>query len=393
MDEHTARDQGRSAPQSATSRRRLLATATALGAATILAGAGRSQATPASGTAPHANSGAGRGVRYRGVCYTIGSGESPATAFSAARMRADVRAIKHDLHANSIKVTGDGVKRLTATAQEAAEHGLQVRAEPTLGDRPQREILEHLAEVGRHAEGLRRHGAGVELSVGCEFQLFVPGIIPGANAVERIENLTSGNLDFEKVQRRLNRFTAKAAAVGRSVFRGPLSYAAAQDDEVDWNLFDIVGIDYYSYHQKRSDYVRELRRYQRFGKPLAIAEFGTCAYRGAPADGGMAWDVIDYTKQPPELSKPLVRSERTQARYVTELFDVFDSMDLYAAHAFEFISADAPHWPGDPRRDLDMATYALVKTVRDTPADPNSPWHWEPKEAYRALAERYRRCP
>ncbi|WP_420824780.1 abortive phage infection protein [Streptomyces coryli] len=270
-----------------------------------------------------------------------------------------------------------------------AEQGLHVRAEPTLGDRPQREILDHLAAVGRQAEGLRRQGASVELSVGCEFWLFVPGIIPGDDAVERIENLTSGTIDPEQVQRRLDRFTARAAAVGRSVFHGPLSYAAAQDDQVDWDQFDIVGIDYYSHHARRQDYVRELRRYQRFGKPVAIAEFGTCAYRGAPDAGGMAWQVIDYTKQPPQLSKPLVRSEETQARYVTELFDVFEAMGLHEAMAFEFVTPETPHWPGEPRHDLDMASYALVKTIRDTPEDPSSDWHWEPKQAFHALARRY----
>jgi hypothetical protein len=46
---------------------------------------------------------------------------------------------------------------------------------------------------------------------------------------------------------RLCRFTARAAAVGRPVFRGRMTYAAAQDEEVDWDLFDIVGIDYYGY--------------------------------------------------------------------------------------------------------------------------------------------------
>ncbi|MEU6765746.1 abortive phage infection protein [Streptomyces sp. NPDC046853] len=391
MGKTAARRQSRTPVQNTTSRRQLLAAASALGAAAVLGAADPGTAAAAS----KSPAGDGRcGVRHRGVCYTVLAGETPATAFRPARMRADIHAIKHDLNANSVKVTGDGVERLTATAQEAAEHGLQVRAEPTLGDRPQHEILDHLAEVGRHAEQLRRHGAQVELSVGCEFWLFVPGIIPGANAVERIENLTNGTIDHpERVQERLDRFTARAAKVGRAVFDGPLSYAAAQDDEVDWDLFDIVGIDYYSHHPRRQDYIRELRRYQRFGKPLAIAEFGTCAYKGAPDAGGMAWQVIDHTKQPPEFTKPLVRSEVTQARYVSELFDVFDAMGLYAAHAFEFVTPDSPHWPAEPRHDLDMASYAIVKTIRDAPQDPDSDWHWEPKQAFHALAQRYARRP
>ncbi|MFI5972410.1 abortive phage infection protein [Streptomyces sp. NPDC051452] len=346
-----------------------------------------------------ANASGGRpGLRHRGVVYTVGEGEKPGTAFSAARMRRDLRAIRDELHADTVDVTGDGVERLTATAAEAAERGLRVWLQPTLGDVPARDVLDHLAETGRFAERLRRQGAAVELSVGCEFWLFVPGIVPGDTALERIRNLLDGQVDPVAMQRRLGRFTAKAAAVGRSVFRGKLSYAAAQDDVVDWRLFDVIGIDYYSYFADEGDrsgkvgnahYARELRRHLRWGKPLAITEFGTCAYVGAPETAGMGWDVVDHDKRPEEIKGHLVRSERTQAEYLVRLLDVFSSLGLYAAMAFEFVTPDAPHRPGDPRHDLDMASYALTKTIEDRPYDPASGWHWERKEAFHALARRY----
>ncbi|WP_225823665.1 abortive phage infection protein [Streptomyces naphthomycinicus] len=329
-----------------------------------------------------------RGLRHHGIVYTVGAGERPGTAFSAARMRKDLRVVRDELYADTVEVTGDGVERLTTTAAEAAERGLRVWLQPTLGDAPERDILEHLAETGRFAERLRRQGAAVDLSVGCEFWLFVPGIVPGADVFERIRNLLDGKVDPVAMQHRLDRFTAKAAAVGRSVFRGRLGYAAAQDDEVDWRLFDIVGIDYYSYFPHRADHVRELSRHLRWGKPVAVTEFGTCAYVGAPRTAGMGWDVVDRDKN--EIKGDLVRSERTQAAYLTRLLDAFSTMDLYAAMAFEFVTPDAPHRPGDPRHDLDMASYAVTKPLEDRPGDPASGWHWEPKEAFHALARRYR---
>ncbi|EST36033.1 hypothetical protein M878_03455 [Streptomyces roseochromogenus subsp. oscitans DS 12.976] len=252
--------------------------------------------------------------------YTVGTGETPGKAFSAARMRKD--------------------------------------------------ILEHLAETGRFAERLRRHGAAVDLSVGCGFWLFVPGIVPGADVLERVRNLLDGRVDPVAMQRRQDRFTAKAAAVGRSVFHGRLSYAAAQDDEVDWRLFDIVGIDHYSYLPHKADCVRELSRHLRWGKPLAVTEFGTCAYVGAPETAGMGWDIVDHDKAPPEIKGDPVRSERTQATYLMQLLDAFSSMDLYAAMAFQFVTPDAPNRPGGPRHDLDMASYALTKTIKDRPTTP-----------------------
>ncbi|MGW4031223.1 abortive phage infection protein [Streptomyces sp. NPDC004838] len=362
--------------------------------ARFLAGAGAVGAAAVWGTADQAaaaGNGRRRRVKHRGVCYTLGAGETPGTAWSAARTRRDLRAIEHDLHADSIKVTGDGVERLTTTAAQAAERGLHIWMEPTLADLPERDILDHMAECGRFAERLRRQGADVDLSVGCEFWLFVPGIVPGANVLERIENLTNGTYDPEHMQRELNRFIALAARVGRSVFKGKLSYASAQGDIVDWSLFDIVGLDYYSYFPRRRDYVRELGEYLCWGKPLAITEFGTCTFEGAPEQGGMGWSIVDYSKDPPEITGNPVRSERTQADYLTELLSVFESMGLYAAMAFEFVTPDQPH-RSEPRYDLDLASYSIVKAIKDDLGDPASAWHWEPKEAFHALARRYGRA-
>ncbi|HEX3812742.1 MAG TPA: hypothetical protein VHX59_07855 [Mycobacteriales bacterium] len=332
-----------------------------------------------------------RGLTYRGVGYEVADGGTSQTSWRADRMRTDLWTIKELLHASSVSVFGDGVDRLTATASEAAERGLHIYLQPRLGDRPERDTLEHLAEIGKYAERLRRQGAKVHLSVGCEFVLFVPGIVPGADALERIKNLLAGTYDHKLMQRKLSAFIARAATVGRSVFHGKLTYGAASDDVIDWTLFDIVSIDYYSYFARRGAYVRDLRQYQRWGKPLAIAEYGTCTYKGAPQRGGMGWDVVDYTKDPEQIIDGLVRSERDQAIYLTEVLGVFEEMGLYSATVYEFVSPDAPH-RNTPRYDLDMACYGLVKAIWETPDRPGAGWHWQPKESFFALADAYRRA-
>ncbi|MBL1100650.1 abortive phage infection protein [Streptomyces coffeae] len=357
-------------------------------------GAPEAASGPASERAPGpapGRTGGRRGLRYRGVSYEVIDGETPFTGWNATRMRHDLRAIRDQLHASSVSVFGTGVERLAATSSEAAERGLHVWLQPRLADVPQREILDHLAETGRHAERLRRQGAEVHLSVGAEFMLFVPGIVPGASAVERIKNLTSGNVDLKKMMRELRSFTARAAKVGRSVFHGKLTYGAAQDEAVDWNLFDLVSVNYYASFARRADHVRELAKYRRWGKPVVVPEFGTCTFQGAPEKGGMGWDVVDYDKEPPEIIGDLVRSERTQAAYLTDLVDVFESMDLYAALVYQFVTPDAPH-RHQPRYDLDMASYSLVKAIWKTPEGPTAHWHWEPKEAFHALARHYGRA-
>jgi hypothetical protein len=124
----------------------------------------------------------------------------------------------------------------------------------------------------------------VHLSVGCEFVLFVPGIVPGDSAVERIKNLTSGNFDPQKMIRRLSAFTAQAA-------------------KVDWDLFDLVSVN----------------------------------------DGPVRGAHL-HLRHPPSQG---------------------------SAH------------------DLDLASHAIVKPVWKTRDEPAAHWHWEPREAFHALAGRF----
>jgi hypothetical protein len=355
----------------------------------------RAGATVAGATMPMVAAGRASGavvprrLTHRGVGYEVADGARPNTGWNAGRMRRDLTAIAQDLHANSVSVFGDGVQRLAQTAEEAARRGLHVWLQPRQGDVPRKDILDHLGEAGRQAEQLRRQGASIDLSVGAEFVLFVPGIVPGADAVERVHNLLSGRYDAERMQRRLSAFVADAARVGRSAFGGRLSYAAAEDDVVDWRLFDVVGIDYYSSFPRRSQHLRALRRYARWGKPLAIAEFGTCTYKGAASRGGLAWDVVDDSGE--RLKGHLVRSERAQARYLVDLLRIFDALGLDSAAVYQFVTPDAPH-RREHRYDLDVASYGIVKPIWATRDRPTPRWHWEPKEAFRALAREYRQA-
>ncbi|MDT0443806.1 abortive phage infection protein [Streptomyces johnsoniae] len=348
--------------------------------ARFLAGAAALSLAPAAGTAAARSGG---GLTYRGVDYEVTDGETPATGWNAARMRADLRAVAEDLHANSVMVYGTGVERLAATAREAAERGLHVWLQPRLADVAEEDILDHLAETGREAERLRRDGARVNLAVGCEFWLFVPGIVPGDQALERVENMLAGTYDVDRMTRLLAAFTARAARVGRSVFRGPLTYGAAHDpvvDRVDWSLFDIVGLDYYALHPDAAGHARELAEYRRWGKPLAILECGTCAYTGAPEAGGMAWRFTDLSE--------LERNEAAQAAYVGQMIDVFTSLNLHTALIHQFTTPDAPHRT-DPSRDEDKAAYGLVKTIWHNDTDPATGHHWEPKQAFHTAAHHF----
>ena len=360
----------------------------------VLTAAGSIAGSPGTGAATGSGRATGPacGLTYRGVCYDTGTeffpGHLGRERWSRRLMRGEIGAVRDLLHCNSVSVFGSDLGRLAETSAEAAARGLHVWLQPRHFDHPQREVLDHLAETARHAERLRRQHGEVNLNVGCEAMLFTPGIVPGATWPERIEYLSGADPDFAAITRRLDAFLGRAAATARAAFRGGITYAAASFEQVDWRRFDFVGLDHYAPLSDPAAYLRELRRHRRWGKPIVICEFGCCAYEGADSEPGDGWTIVDYSKPIPELTGDPVRSERTQAGYLDGALRVFESEGLHGAYVYSFISPDDPHSP-EPRYDLDMASYALVKVLRADFGDPASRYRWEPKQAFATVARHY----
>ena len=194
-------------------------------------------------------------------------------------------------------------------------------------------------------------------------------------------------------------------------FTARVSYASLVWESVDWNLFDFVGIDHYWHAKIKDRYVELLKPAFVVGKPVVITEFGFRTYRGADAPAeGMAGDLIDYTPnlrviaaylansirssvfgaQPPPPRMRLKkgdwkRDESGQARALADQLGLLESVGVDGAFAMTFVSPTAPY-SEDPRRDYDMNSYSLVKTLvgRAGATYPDMPW--EPKESFKAVA-------
>jgi hypothetical protein len=188
--------------------------------------------------------------------------------------------------------------------------------------------------------------------------------------------------------RNLNRFLATAVREVRRYFRGPVAYASGTWEEVDWRPFDFVAVDLYRDARNRETFRATLRRYCQHGKPVVITEFGCCTYRGAGDKGAFGWAIVDWEQHPPALKGTYVRDEDQQAMYLTELLDVFAEENVEGAFAFTFVMPKYPYHP-DPRFDLDLASYGVVKSYPDGKgiAYPDMPW--EPKLSFHALARHY----
>ncbi len=316
--------------------------------------------------------GAGRRLKLKGVAYDCGTGflgDDSRVRWSRDLMGGEVRAIEERLRANWVSVYGSNVERLVETATEVHRRGMAVSVQPRSFDEPQEDAVAKLREVAIAAERLRRRGGPeVILVVGCEFMLFTPGIVPGADFFERVAYLTAGEFDMAELQRKFRAFTAQMVKVARRNFHGRITYGAAHDlEDVDWSLFDIVGLDYYSYHEDPAGHTKELAPFRRWGKPILVLEFGCCTFTGAPELGGMGWDIVDYSGPEPVIPPQYVRDEQAQADHLVNMLEVFADEDFLGASMYTFISPDAPHRPNDRPHDEDMAAFSLCKGPGRTP--------------------------
>jgi hypothetical protein len=343
-------------------------------------------------------------MRYRGIQYDTGVHFSPRQlsreTFAKDLVRYELTAIKRRLHANAVRLVGEDLTRMRFAAEVAFELGLSIFLQPWLVDAEQGSTLRLLAEAAEMAEQIRRDGADVVLVVGQEASLFTAGFIPGANVYERIDWMVTlrdrgaGKSAIEAVSQDLTAFLASATASSRQFFSGAVTYAAGTWEQIDWSPFDLVGLDYYRQSQTDTEYAQGLRDARRFGKPVLVTEIGCCAYEGADAAGGLGWDLLDeWAEGGPcwKSGRPPVRSEATQARYLTTQLSLFAGQEVDGVFVFTLSAPYLPHDPVDPSRDFDMTSFSLTKLFRpDTERGCRFP-PWEPKMAFHAVSDAYAR--
>jgi hypothetical protein len=74
---------------------------------------------------------------------------------------------------------------------------------------------------------------------------------------------------------------------------------------------------------------------------------------------------------------------------IARTLDVFNAEGVDAAFVNTFARYDLPH-RSDPREDLDMASYGIVKALEGRHGETCPDMPWEPKAAFTALAAYYR---
>lgn len=338
-----------------------------------------------------------KGIHYDIGTYTRGQAAvSSRDVFDPAVVRREMAVIRQELHCTAVRISGQDLGRLAAAAEFALEQGLEVWLSPSYVDANEAMMLAYLSDCAKAAEALRQKSPHVIFVAGCELSVFMEGLVTGETATERMQTilkpwrLLASTLRRGSFHKRLNGFLARAADAIREHFRGRLTYASGTWENVDWRLFDYVGVDCYRDSFNKRTYREKLRTYFRPIKPVVVLEFGCCTYRGAEDKGGYGWAVVDRSATPNRLKAGIECDESVQVRYMEELLTIFEEEGVDGAFWFTFAM---PLYPGsdDPASDLDTASYGLVRPVSDPnrsgAAYPGLPW--EPKASFHALARLY----
>ncbi|MBB5893731.1 hypothetical protein [Kutzneria kofuensis] len=326
-------------------------------------------------------------MRAKGINYDTGftpGGKQSRPVFDPEQVRRELRLIADELHCTAVRISGADPARIAVAAEFAAEAGLEVWFAPFPCDLTTAEMLALFLDCAERAEALRAGGAEVVLVLGCEMSLFAKGFLPGDDVYARIEAIMSGNPEiyaaFASAPAEITAFLTTTVAEVRERFGGKITYAAGPWEEIDWTPFDIVSVDAYRDKDNAATYRDQLASLSRHGKPVVATEFGCCTYVGASERGGTGWMIVDDKADPPRLDGDYVRDEQEQVRYLRDLLPIFEELGLDGAFWFTFASYNAPH-VADPRYDLDMAGYGVVKLTDEGLV---------PKAVFGALAEAYR---
>ena len=347
-------------------------------------------------------------MNQRGVLYDVGrvlSSRNWRPDYSPALARRELEIIRTGLHANAVRICGRDPGRVLAATKDALEQGLEVWLSPEYWNATPARTLEYLTAVATSAEPLReRWPDQLVFSVGNELTVFMRGIVPGRSYRKRSnlpvlrEVVRSGRHTAP-----LRAFLADAVAAVRRVYHGPVSYCALSIEDVDWDLFDVIGVNYYRRAQNAHRYPLLLERLVATGKPVAVTELGFPACS----------DADDISLLTPVQSKASLasyallslpgagrlirlpaasvhpRDEATQARLLLDNLNLLDQLGVDGAFIMSFSFPLAVYDP-DPRHDHDATALSLVRTLPRGQRGVTYPdMAWEPKQAFHAVADFY----
>lgn len=344
-------------------------------------------------------------MKTKGINYDVGTvmGVNWRPDYSPQIVERELEIIRDDLHCNAVGISGKDIGRVMLTAEAALNQGLEAWLNPAdWGDKPPEPTLAYITEAAKAAQPLHeRYPGKVVFSLGSEFTLFMQGIIPGKTFMQRAKNLRQNGAGIKesKHNQPLNDFLGMAVTEVRKVYAGQVMYRSLVWEEVDWSIFDIIGVDHYWAEKIKDEYIDMVQPLFTYGKPVINTGFGFNT-TSAPVDGmlsSLGHEPSVLLHQVPGIGRFIrpklklinERDEALQAKRLIENLKLIDKAGFSGAFMDTFIFPIRPY-SDTPKYDLDRETSSLVKYFEGGRHGTTYPdMTWEPKEAFRAVAKYY----
>ena len=337
------------------------------------------------------------------------------------QIKKEFEIIKNELNCNAIGFHGSDVNDMINASKMALETGLKVWLFPRFVDKDSRQTVELLLECAEKAEILRKEYEDIVLGIGDELSVNCAAMFSGENYVQRVRRLSSyirfkdiyinimgKNLpkwflrdkskdnimkkhfsefsnknkikemsaigkEIEKYlkgkQKVLDKLVSDLVKASRKNFKGLITYSAGWWEDIDWNVFDIVGVGLYMEAGNWFTYDRFFRELKTYGKPVVATEFGSATFKHASMYGGGAWQVFNKHE--------VERSEREQANHIKRQFELLKRAKVEGCFLYNFVDGTRIHVkkPKSYKEDDDTGGYGIMKVLPDGTVKPKKAFH------------------
>jgi hypothetical protein len=342
---------------------------------------------------------------HKGINYDVGTvmGVNWRPDYNPTTVHRELEIIKNDLHCSAVGISGKDIGRIIATAEDALNQGLEAWLNPGCIDKTPDDTLAYIVEAAKATQPLHECYPGkVVFCVGAEFTLFMQGILPGKTFMGRVKNLRhdSAGIKEGKHNQALNDFLNKAAKDVRKVYGGQIMYRSLVWEQVDWNNFDIIGVDHYWGEAIKDQYIDMANPLFAYNKPVINTGFGFNT-TNAPVTGMLSTvggqPSILLHQLPiigrfirPKTKVVNERDEAIQAKRLIDNLKLLDKAGFSGTFIDQFIFPLYPY-SDKPKYDLDRTNSSLVKYYEGGRHGMTySDMTWEPKEAFKAVAKYYK---
>ena len=369
-------------------------------------------------------------MKIKGIIYDTGmkfAKFSTKRTISNKKLKEEFQLIKNDLNCNAIGFHGSSVDEIINVANIALRIGLDVWLFPRFINKGNRSTIDLLSRCAKKAEKLRDEYENIIFSIGDELSVNSTVIFSGRMYVDRVRRLRNyirfkdayidvlGNnipswflrdkskariihqhlgefLDknelkelspigkeigkyLKKKQETLDKFVLELVNISRKFFKGKITYSAGWWEEIDWKLFDIIGVGLYLGQGNWFTYDKFFKELKRYGKPVIATEFGAATFKYASMYGGGAWTIFNKFE--------VERDEKEQAEHIERQFKLLKKAKIEGCFLYNFTDGTRIHIknPKNYKEDNDRGGYGIMKVL------PNG--CIKPKKAFYTLKKCY----